>query len=78
LRNRYEQNRCDFLEPYEPFLDFGQSWIWDKGGGLGLVKTKDVSYDLEVTKVHEDGNNLVAKSSWSIFKGSFFFFIIGH
>lgn len=78
MRNRQKQSCCHLLEPYEPCLDFGQSWIWDKGGELRLVEAKDVSYDLEVTKVHEDDNNLVAKSSWSIFKGIFFFSIIGH
>lgn len=78
MRNKQKQSSCHLLEPHEPCLDFGQSWTWDKGGGLGLVEAKDVSYDLEVTKVHEDGNNLVAKSSRSIFKGSFLFSIIGH
>jgi hypothetical protein len=78
LRNRQKQSRCHPLEPFEPCLDFGQSWIWDKGGGLGLVEAKDVGYDLEVTKVHEDGNNLVANNSWSIIEGIFFFSIIGH
>lgn len=32
-----------------------------------MVEAKDVRYDLKVTKVDDNGNNLVAKSSWSNF-----------